>query len=464
MLLVKWLSVIILFILSSTLLAETAPPTPEKFISFSDIHFNPFSRCNTMSFTACPLIVKLRQAPASEWQSIFEKYDSHDIVGFMHDTNYALLKSSLAQINAVYVKEHPRFALILGDFLAHNFRAQYVLYAHDKSHANYQSFVKKTFQFMALMFRQAIPQGDIYPVLGNNDSYTGDYDVVPRGVFLHDLAQAWTPLVSNPENQNNLRDNFPVDGFYAVTVPGNTKQKLLLLDTVLFSTAVRGHSVKPAATAELNWLREQLQSAAAAHQSVMLAFHIPDGVNVYMTLLNLFHGVNEFWQSDYSKTFNELLHQYAGTIKAILPGHIHMDSFQVVGTQHNSEVPVSFTPSISPIFGNNPGFKVYSYDKNTLQLVNYDVYYYPLNETPIDRVWRKEYNFNQVYHDNCPVCALINGMKKLTPAGNLASYFKKYYAVSTDAQPIVKAHYWLPYYWCNIFDVGIDAYKACIKQ
>jgi sphingomyelin phosphodiesterase acid-like 3 len=464
MLFVKCLLGILFLIFSQTLFAEQIAGAPDKFISFSDIHFNPFANCKTLSLTACSLIGKLREAPATQWQSIFEQYDNSDIAGFMHDTNYALLKSSLAEINKVYLSEHPRFAIILGDFLAHNYRAQYVLYAHDKSLAGYQSFVKKTFQFLAIAVRQAIPAGDIYPVVGNNDSYTGDYNVQAHGGFLHDLSVTWAPLISNSDNQKNLRMNFPQYGFYAVTLPDNPSQKFLLLNTVLFSTAVRGHGVNQAANAQLNWLREQLEGARAAHQSVILAFHIPDGVNVYMTLLNIFHGVDEFWQRNYSKKFNELLHEYAETIKAILPGHIHMDSFQVIGTQHENDVPVSFTPSISPIFGNNPGFKVYSYDDKSLQLLNYDVYFYPLNEMPIDRVWRKEYNFNQVYHQNCPVCALINGMKNLTPAGTLANHFKKFYAVSTEAQPIIKANYWLPYYWCNIFAVGVDAYEACIKH
>jgi sphingomyelin phosphodiesterase acid-like 3 len=422
----------------------------------------PFASCKTLSFKSCQIANKLRQAPATDWQSIFEKETNQAPAESPHDTNYALLKISLAQISAVNASEHPRFALVLGDFLAHNFRAQYILATHDRSLTGYQSFVKKTLQFLTSEIHQGLPDIDVYPALGNNDSYTGDYNVQPGGSFLRDTAATWAMLITNGDNLRALSATFPIAGFYAVNLPD--KQKLLMLDTVLFSTAIKGQGVAQAAQLELKWLRTQLQVASQQQQSVLLAFHIPGGVNVYMTLLNIFHGVDEFWQHDVSKEFNNILKEYASTIKAILPGHIHMDSFQVVNLNDTHAVPVSYTPSISPIFGNNPGFKVYSYDKATLQLTDYDMYFYPLNEPSNTRQWHKEYSFNKVYHENCVACDLLTGMKNLTPSGNLANNYKQFYAVNTQTQPIIKNHYWLPYYWCNIFESRLDAYQTCIKH
>jgi sphingomyelin phosphodiesterase acid-like 3 len=143
----KWLSIIIC-LYSPLLLALDAKSETAKFISFSDIHFNPFSSCKTLTLQSCQLVNKLRQAPASEWESIFEKEDSKALSEFTHDTNYALLKSSLVQINSIYQSEHPRFAVVLGDYLAHHFRAQYIMATHDRSVTGYQSFVKKTMTFL----------------------------------------------------------------------------------------------------------------------------------------------------------------------------------------------------------------------------------------------------------------------------------------------------------------------------
>ncbi|MES2217564.1 MAG: hypothetical protein V4501_04035 [Pseudomonadota bacterium] len=457
-----WFSIVIIF-LSQSLFALDEKPQPQKFISFADIHFNPFAGCKTLTFKSCQLVSKLRQAPATDWQGIFENDNNKLTAEFAHDTNYSLLKSSLAEISSVNLSNHPRFAIVLGDFLAHNFRAQYILATHDRSLTGYQSFVKKTLQFLTLEIHQALPDIDVYPVLGNNDSYTGDYSVQPGGSFLRDTTATWATLLNINENQRTLRATFPIGGFYAVNLPGDGKQKLLVLDTVLFSTAIAGPGVKQAALLELKWLRDQLQMAQRQQQTVLLAMHIPDGINVYMTLLNIFHGIDEFWKHDDSKEFNAILKEYAGIVKGILPGHIHMDSFQVINLNDARAVPVSYTSSISPIFGNNPGFKVYSYDK-TLQLTDYDMYFYPLNEPAATRQWHKEYSFNQTYHQNCLTCDLLTGMKNLTPTGVLANNFKQFYSVGTQAQPIIRNHYWLPYYWCDIFDSRMDAYQTCIRH
>jgi hypothetical protein len=188
------------------------------------------------------------------------------------------------------------------------------------------------------------------------------------------------------------------------------------------------------------------------------------GINVYSTLKNLFHGLDEFWHPEYSAALQKELHDFPDTVRALLPGHIHMDSFQVVDMRQPASIPVSFTPSISPIFGNNPAFKVYDYDPETFQLVNYETYYYPLDVAPAERHWQKEYNFQQIYHAKCDTCNLTQGIKQITPGNALANAFKKYYSVGTDAQPITQDHNWASYYWCDIFAVTQEAYDACLHR
>ena len=462
----KLTTLVLLLALSPLAPAEPVVQGDPKaaFLSFSDVHFNPFASCK-VSVKPCALITQLRQAPATTWEANFEKYDSKAVDGYGHDTNYALLKVSLAAIKAVHQTEQPEFTLILGDFLAHNYREQYVLYSHDHTLAGYQDFVKKTLQFLTLEIRQAIPAGDIYPALGNNDTYTGDYSVVPTGAFLRDTAETWSHLIQDKANQQQLRSTFPKGGYYAVDLPHHPLQRILVLDTVLFSTSAKGGAaVEQAAHEELAWVHVELTKAAAAHQSVLLAFHIPMGINVYKTLMSLFGGVKEFWRPEYSLALENELRLFPDTVRALLPGHIHMDSFQVVGLKELAEIPVSFTPSISPIFGNNPGFKVYNYDPATLKILNYDTYFYSLEAAPDARRWEKEYNFKQVYHSSCKTCDLTQGIKMMTPVSALANYYKHYYAVGTNAEPITKDHNWLPYYWCDIFSITAQDYQTCLKH
>lgn len=365
-------------------------PATEKFLSISDIHFSPFASCPTVSIKPCELITALRQVPAEKWEILFQKYDNQPVIGYLHDTNYALLKSSLAAVHTVSEREQPQFTLILGDFLAHNFRGQYIYYSHDRTAVGYRDFVKKTLQFLTNDIREALPEGDIYPALGNNDSYTGDYSVIANGEFLRDTAAIWAKFIKDPQNQKNMLTTFPIGGYYAVDVPNNKKLHIIVLDTILFSPSAKSAYVSEVAHKQLAWLHEQLLMASEQHQPVILAFHIPAGINVYKTVMNFFNGIKQFWLTEYSDAFERELELFPKTVRAILPGHIHRESIQIVGLNEFAKVPVTFTPSISPIFGNNPSFKVYRYNVNSFSIVGYKTYSYALNNEGNAQRWQQE--------------------------------------------------------------------------
>lgn len=361
-----------------------------KFITIADIHFDPMASCEKAA-KPCAILTKLRKSPTSEWASIFVKYDDKQLAGYQHDTNYALLKSSLDELKVVSQKEHPNFILLLGDFIGHNFRDEYRLYSGDKTAAGYRDFVRKILQFMTDAIRQAAPGVEMYPVIGNNDSYTGDYEVVPHGRFLEDAANTWLPLITDKENRKQFHAAFSQGGYYDVGVPHHPNQRIIVLNTVLFSTNSQAVAAQAAAHAELAWLHGRLAAATKQHQKVLLAFHIPTGIDVYGTIKNVFSSILEFWQPAYNMAFQNELNQFPETVTGILPAHIHVDGFQWLMFNGVKEIPVSLTPSISPIFGNNPAFKVYTYDANTLRLIHFDTYSYPLNNSGPSASWQKEH-------------------------------------------------------------------------
>ncbi len=348
-----------------------------KFISIADIHFNPFADCK-LSPKPCEIVRKLEKSDYRAWDAIFSKNGSTAFAKIGEDTNYPLFKSTLAELHAVNEENHPRFMLILGDQLAHTFHLQYVAYSHHVSKAGYQAFVKKTLQFMTYQFQQALPNIDIYPLVGNNDSYSGDYYSAPNGVFYRDTAQTWAAGIQDAANKNNLLQTFPIGGYYAITLPGKNHHRILMLNTVLFSTQAKGQHVDAAAKQELAWLHKELLTAQQEKQRVVLAFHIPVGIDVYKTLKSGLTNITEFWKPQFSDAFKQELKTFSSTIVEILPAHIHMDAFQFIIVNHDVGLPVNFTPAISPIYGNNPGFKVFSYNPEDLKFSNYDTYYLPV--------------------------------------------------------------------------------------
>ena len=95
-----------------------------------------------------------------------------------------------------------------------------------------------------------------------------------------------------------------------------------------------------------------------------------------------------------------LLRDYAATIQASFSGHIHQDSYRLVMDAGAAVGVEKVTPSISPIFGNNPGFHLFDYDRQTGDVTDFSTWYLAnLDQasatTPGE--WRREYVFTEAY-------------------------------------------------------------------
>jgi len=367
---------------------QAAPnPSLNKFLSLADIHFDPFTICH-LGVKACPLINDLRKAQAAEWPTIFESEGANTGINYYHDTSYSLLKITLNQIQKLNISEHFNFVLILGDSLGHLLRFKYILYSHDSSKQGYRNFINKIQIFLAQEMQQAIPDIDIYPVIGNNDSYTGDYSVVPDGDFLKDTTEDWSGMIRNKENKSKFTQQFPYAGYYAVTLTTNPSQKIIILNTVLFGNNIN-KKMQIAANKQLEWLHDQLIVARKNHQNVLIAFHIPIGVNIYNTLKNPLGGMQDFWNTKYNNSFRLYLKEFSTEITAMLCAHIHVTALQHLIFKQPREVYVGYTPSISPIFGNSPAFNIYRYEPNSFQIKSSETYFYAFDHSKGQLAWQK---------------------------------------------------------------------------
>jgi sphingomyelin phosphodiesterase acid-like 3 len=426
----------------------------QQFISIADIHFDPFLTCKSKP---CPLIKKMQSEPPEAWPHLLSKED-HSVTQYKKDANYSILNSAL--ISAQQEGSQAQFLLVLGDMLAHNYQKKYRQYANDSSKEGYQSFVKKTFQFLVNELNRLFPNKDIFYVVGNNDSYQGDYVLKPGGEFFHDMAAIYLSSIKTNMQKAHFVSQFSKAGYYALSFPQQPNFKLIVLNSVLFSTSNRGENIRNTALEQLSWLHDQLNQAAKNDQRVIIAMHIPVGIDVYTTLFNPLHIV-EFWKSEYAQQFLQEIAQYSPFISVVLTGHLHADTFQIVPLKRNS-IPFIGTPSISPIFGNNPAYKIYSYSSSNLQLTNFVTYYYDLDAN--NKNWQKEYDFDEVYRLKQNAATVIQGIEKIGPEGELAEKYKHFYSVKTNSQPITRFNQWLPNYWCGIWALTPEKYKACLDS
>ncbi len=451
--------ILITLLLFSISVQASSISIQSNFISIADIHFNPLYSCK-YSENHCLIIDQLQKNSYKKWDSIFSKDINHEFSNYNEDTNFFLLDSTLKRVKKLNQQQKTNFVLLLGDFYAHKLREKYIAYSGDKSYTGFENFAKKTMQFLAEKIGNTFPDNDVYITIGNNDSYTGSYNVVPKGIFLKNMTEIWAPLIKNKLQRKQFLHSFPVAGYYSITIPAQSKNKLIVLNTVLFSNHPGNVNTVLAASAQLDWINKQLQNAYTSNKKVLLAFHIPFGIDVHATLYNKNKNVmNEFWHRDDNQELIKYINKFNKSIRAILTAHIHMDAFKVIN-EKNSSIPILFTPSVSPIFSNNPGYKRVYYDKKSLRITNFTTVFYPLNQ--IKPHWNIEYNFNQIYQSNCHNCAIINGISSLHFKNKLAQDYIRYYPVSSTTNDI-KPNNWI-YYWCSIYHQSLNSYQNCIKS
>ncbi len=421
-----------------------------SFVSVADIHFNPFYSCDKKN-KACPLIKKLAAVPATKWSNLLSQYDTQ-APRYKDDTNYILLKSTLQQLKKTSREQRVKFVLVLGDFLSHDYKKNYQYYTGDTSEKGVQSFIDKTMQFITSELAVTFPNMNVYMVVGNNDGYAEHY--TSQAIFYKNMAPIWSMLIQDKKNHEKMQKEFAQGGYYALDIQKGLR--LIVLNTTFFSS--RGVGMDRQAQRELNWLEKQLALLDNTQCKALIALHIPNisGVSISRDIPIAALGL---WKPYYIGQFLHLLKCSAPHIMAVLPAHLHVDWAQLLHFNGvANDIVISATPSISPVVGNNPGYKFYYYDLEQLVIKDYLTYYYPLNE----RKWKLEYDFNQTYQANCKVCTLAHGLKQLQKSTQYLNEYKRFFAVDREASTFSNLIY--PALTCDLQNPSDAEYTQCIEK
>lgn len=383
----KWMVCVVILLCSGL---AGASESSVYFLSMSDIHFDPYAGCYDVRQTPCPLMQRLRSAPAHQWRLILSAADTAE-PRYRRDTNYILLQKNLQEAKAAAAKNQADFVLVLGDTVGHDFRRYYKKYSLDKSQDGYRDFVRKTLEFMNYELAAAFPDKDVFMVVGNNDTYSRNYQSVPGGEFFQQTGALWSTLIKSAGPRTAMRQDFSTAGYYAVNIPGHPDLRLIVMNSVLFSLKSTGSGSQRAAMLQLNWLQQQLRQAKSQQQKVLIALHIPPGLDVYATRRWRLFTFLEFWRPEFIERFKKELGDYYPQIIAVISGHLHYDWTQTVMLSGRRDVPMITVPSVSPIFGNDPGFKIYHYLPSSGRIDDFDTYTYPVKGRG---TWSIEHAYN----------------------------------------------------------------------
>lgn len=440
-----------------------------SFVIITDVHFDPFAACATEKPEAgthiCAIIDTLQRSPVSQWQHILATRQT-PFSTYGQDPNNKLMQSSLNALQHVIQTRHADFVLYLGDFLGHHFDGDqndhpkhkgFYYYANPQA-GDYTSFTNKAMRYVSTQIDHAAGQAPVYYLLGNNDSDRGD-NGFPSRSYLSNAAQDFH-LTGSAEA------TFNTAGYYVKQLPMH--HELIMLNTNVFSPkakTVNGITPTIAAKTELIWLAKTLLEARATGNTVWIAMHVPVGMNTFAT-----DTLSKSTQNppitecapQYNRALITLINRYQDIITGLFAAHIHKDAFRVI-KDRNGHITnaLAFNPAISPVYGNNAGFKVYDYDATHFTPTDYTVYYADLsNPTVAALTWQKEYTFSQAYHNDIgPTLRDSYALLAKDPAlknGSLATTYQKFYAVGYPF-----SGRWLPYYYCAIIALTPTAYRLC---
>ena len=144
-----------------------------------------------------------------------------------------------------------------------------------------------------------------------------------------------------------------------------------------------------------------------------------------------------------------------------------MDTFHVLRGPNGR--PIWFNhvvPAISPIFGNNPGYQVFSYIRETGALLNYATFYLTnlTSDIPgVSGIWEQEYDFNRAYGLKGINAITVQKLaREITRKPHVQNKYVRYYNVSHTSKPAITQEN-INAYRCALENLTAQSFEKCLR-
>ncbi|PSN35949.1 Acid sphingomyelinase-like phosphodiesterase 3b [Blattella germanica] len=221
----------------------------------------------------------------------------------------------------------------------------------------------------------------VFPVLGHDDPNPG----LHYGTGYKSVGNMWKNWLPPEAIQT-----FNKGGYYTIEQK-SMKLRIIALNTNLCSDIV-GMEEDP--SGQWRWLEDTLAKSQRNKDTVYLVGHMPPGVDERQ------NGGTWLFQDIFQERFNQrylkLVRKYSDIIVGQFFGHLHSDSFRIV---YNEDGKIHRQIPITASGANNPGLRLYKFDTDTGQVLDYQQYYLDLtaaNQREIAE-WQTEYNLSDYY-------------------------------------------------------------------
>eukprot|EP00055_Hartaetosiga_balthica_P004059 m.9970 g.9970 ORF g.9970 m.9970 type:complete len:526 (-) comp3579_c0_seq1:198-1775(-) len=343
-----------------------------KFIWFSDFHFDPYFGTEEAFFFSTP-VCKTSSSKGGEYGC---------------DAPWSLIKSAIDA--AKVVEPDPAFVVSTGDYSRHgNDEVKRPFHILEMMLRNVTDYVYDSFpNTTTLHAPSSEAHAEVIPSIGNNDVIP-DYFLnitVGNNTLLDIITDAFAHTL-NPEEEEDMRK-----GGYLIRQMTDVIS-IISINTVLYS--IYHTPKKPDVDdpfGQLAWLEEQLNRirTSNSHQVAYIVGHIPPSIGSWDKV--------QYWHDEYLQQYYTILEKYVDIIPVQLYGHLHSDEFRV-GIAQNLP-PLFIGSSVTPVYDNNPNFKVVTFNKTTGALIGAATHFLDISLPTEQQYWKELYTFEESYGIN----------------------------------------------------------------
>jgi hypothetical protein len=201
---------------------------------------------------------------------------------------------------------------------------------------------------------------------------------------------------------------------------------------------------------EISWLFLQMDIARSNGLQVLLAMHIPPGIDGYTGGNSLATGGKLMWDSTLKwrgkirveDFFVALVDTFRNNIIGLIGGHTHLDGIRMVlGGDNTPILPYISVPAISADHGNNSSFKVVQFDPaNKFAFTDFVTYYHRKTDPILQ--FDSTYSFNQTFENTDGLSILgrlqqIFSQDKSTGKSRLSIFLDRIYSTNNGPSYLI---------------------------
>ncbi|XP_062961800.1 acid sphingomyelinase-like phosphodiesterase 3b [Cynocephalus volans] len=411
---------------------------PGKFWHISDLHLDPDYKVSKDPLQVCPSAGSQPVPSAGPWGD------------YLCDSPWVLINSSIYAMKEI--EPEPDFILWTGDDTPH---------VPDERLG--EAAVLEIVERLTKLIREVFPDTKVYAALGNHDFHPKNQLPAGSNNIYNQVAELWRPWLSNESIAL-----FKEGAFYSEPLPGPGRTgRIVVLNTNLYYSNNEQTACMADPGQQFQWLEDVLTNASRAGEMVYIIGHLPPGFFEKTR--------NKAWfRESFNEEYLRVVRQHHGVLAGQFFGHHHTDSFRMFYDDAGVPISVMFlTPGVTPwkttlpgvINGaNNPGIRVFEYDRATLSLQDVVTYFTNLsqaNEQGAPR-WELEYRLTEAY--GVPDAGVLSMHEALGRIAGDQGALQRYYAynsVSYEAAACGEAC--RAEHVCAMRQVAFPAYAACLR-